>query len=140
MKAAHTLNVDGGTGTDGYGLMLTPLIYGDSQGRLVNGSGFYINGDGEYVGADGVKLAVDAAPVLSDAAPESLSRVSGGTLETAAHGVINISADRLKLDVVKFGFTGATGGYLAAIFTGTKTGITAAITFKNGGVIRQVTV
>ncbi|NJL77789.1 MAG: hypothetical protein HC917_01025 [Richelia sp. SM2_1_7] len=93
IKADDTLTVDGGTNTQGYGLMLTPLIYRDSQQRLVNSSGFYINNQGEYVDEQSVKLAVGAAPVSSSEDVKNLARVSGGTLETAFGGNINISAE-----------------------------------------------
>ncbi|BDI15147.1 hypothetical protein ANSO36C_09490 [Nostoc cf. commune SO-36] len=90
LKADDTLTVDGGTNDSGYGLMLTPLIFRDPQGRLINSSSFYINSNGEYVDANGVKLALGVAPVESLA---NLTRVSGGTLETAFGGNINISAE-----------------------------------------------
>ena len=93
LKAEDTLTVDGGTSSQGYGLMLTPLIYQDPQGRFVNSAGFYINADGEYVDANGVKLALNAAPVASSEAAANLTRVSGGTLDTSANGFINISAE-----------------------------------------------
>lgn len=49
-------------------------------------------------------------------------------------------ADRLKLDIVTFGFTGSTGGYFVSMISGTKTGNTASIAFKNGYLIRGVSV
>lgn len=49
-------------------------------------------------------------------------------------------ADRLKLDVIKFGFTAGTGEYLVPIFTANKTGITASLVFKNGLLLREATV
>lgn len=49
-------------------------------------------------------------------------------------------ADRLKLDIIKFGLTAATGSYLAPIFAATKSGNTASITFKNNLLIRGVPV
>ncbi|MEL6165767.1 MAG: hypothetical protein AAFR37_19130, partial [Cyanobacteria bacterium J06628_3] len=93
LQADKNLTLTGGTNADGYGLMLTRLVYEDSQGRLVNSSGFYINDKGEYVDEQGVKLAVDAAPISSPEDVKSLDRVSGGTLETAFGGNINISAE-----------------------------------------------
>ncbi|WP_375473913.1 DUF4347 domain-containing protein [uncultured Nostoc sp.] len=93
LKAEDTLTVDGGTNAQGYGLMLTPLIYRDPQGRLIDSFSLYINSNGEYVDANGVKLAVNAAPVSSSELPAKLTRISGGTLETAFGGNINISAE-----------------------------------------------
>ena len=49
-------------------------------------------------------------------------------------------ADRLKLDIIKFGLTAATGDYFAQIFTANKTGLTASIVYKNNYLIRGVQV
>jgi len=49
-------------------------------------------------------------------------------------------ADRLKLDIIKFGSTGATGEYVVPIFSANRTSATAAnIVFKNGLIIRGIT-
>ena len=48
-------------------------------------------------------------------------------------------ADRLKLEIIKFGSTGATGEYVVPIFRADRIGITGALVYKNGLTIRQVT-
>jgi hypothetical protein len=49
-------------------------------------------------------------------------------------------ADRLKLNIVKFGSTAASGEYVVPIFNATKTGFTAYLTFINGTIIAGVSV
>jgi hypothetical protein len=41
-------------------------------------------------------------------------------------------ADRLKLDIIKFGYTAASGEYLVPIFTAFRTGTTGSIRYLNG--------
>jgi hypothetical protein len=47
-------------------------------------------------------------------------------------------ADRLKLDIIKFGSTAGTGEYVVPIFTANRTGVTGNLVFKNGLLIRAL--
>jgi hypothetical protein len=91
IKAEDSLTVEGGKNTSGYGLIMQPLRYRDSQGRLVDASNFYVDVQGNYVDQNGNRLASGAAPVSSS--DLNLSRVSGGTLETNDNGTIKVSAE-----------------------------------------------
>ena len=94
-------NINGGLGV---------WVYNDTAKTIVSG----------FTGATGIG---DYGMVVNPTVIYCTTNTTAGltqdrTLQDSNNmNIINgpCGADRLKLDVVKFGFTGATGGYLAAI-------------------------
>ncbi len=91
IKANNTVTLDGGRDANGYGLIVNPLRYRDSQGRLVDANSFYIDAFGNFVDATGNLLAAGAKPVSST--DNNLKRESGGTLDTNDGGTISLAAE-----------------------------------------------
>ncbi|QOV24148.1 hypothetical protein [Anabaenopsis elenkinii] len=93
LVADDTLNLDGGTTPSGYGLIVNPVIFKDQQNRLVNSSNYFINQNGEYVDPAGEPVPLGDAPVEYDGELSQLTRISGGILDTAPGGTINMTSD-----------------------------------------------
>jgi hypothetical protein len=118
---------NGGLGTWVYNDTVSPIISGFTGATATQG----------YYG-------MVVKPVTISCTTNSTAGVTQDrTLQDSSNlNIINgpCGADRLKLNIVKFGSTAASGEYVVPIFNATKTGFTAFVIYINGTSIAGVSV
>ena len=111
-------------------------VYNDTAKTIISG----------FTGATGTTgpYGIVIKPVTISCTTNSTAGVTQDrTLQDSSNlNIINgpCGADRLKLNIVKFGSTAASGEYVVPIFNATKSGFTAYVTYINGTSIAGVSV